>query len=101
MDGWAEVRVLLARFWPSWQVPEEQPGRIPAAGSVASLSHAGRCSHSGKWAIAVKMTAVNPIISGMAAKSQLYFNKRKLADVVEVARLHYGKIAGYRVVTTA
>jgi len=87
VDGWAEVRVLLARFWPSWQVPEEQPGRIPAAGSVASLSHAGRCSHSGKWAIAVKMTAVNPIISGMAAKSQLYFNKRKLADVVEVARL--------------
>eukprot|EP00168_Porphyra_purpurea_P009324 TRINITY_DN2264_c0_g1_i1.p1 TRINITY_DN2264_c0_g1~~TRINITY_DN2264_c0_g1_i1.p1 ORF type:complete len:563 (-),score=82.50 TRINITY_DN2264_c0_g1_i1:553-2241(-) len=86
-DGWAEVRVLLAQFWPSWKVPERQPARIPPEGSVASLSHSGSCSQSGKWTIPVDMAGVNPVIRGMAVKSQRYFNKQNLSNVVEVSRM--------------
>ena len=68
--GWPAVRALLARYWPTWQVADGEPGRMPPAGSVANSSHAGRPTHSGKWAIAVDMSAVNPIICSMATKSQ-------------------------------
>jgi len=85
--GWPAVRALLARFWPTWQVADGEPGRMPPAGSVANNSHAGRPTHSGKWAIAVDMSAVNPIICSMATKSQRYFKKGMLPAVFEVGRM--------------
>jgi len=85
--GWPAVRALLARYWPTWQVADGEPGRMPPVGSVANNSHAGRPTHSGKWAIAVDMSAVNPVICSMATKSQRYFKKGMLPEVVEVGRM--------------
>jgi len=85
--GWPAVRTLLAKFWPTWQVPNGEPGRMPPVGSVANTSHAGRPTQSGKWAIAVDMSAINPVIYNMAIKSDRYFNKENLPAVVEVCRM--------------
>jgi len=87
VDGRVAVRALLSRFWPTWQVPDGAPSRIPPVGSVASSFYGGRATQSGEWAMSVNLEHVNPVISKMVVKSQSYFNKNGLPAVVEVGRM--------------